>query len=63
MAARKLGQKVSEELSDVRLLLETAAHNINVVIRQNGPDDALGTALELAEQATSALRRIKQALG
>jgi hypothetical protein len=63
MAPRKLSQKVIEEMGDARLLLETAAHNLNVAIRQNAQDDSLATALELAEQATSALRRIVQAAG
>jgi hypothetical protein len=57
---RKLSKALLEELSDTRLLLETATHNVQCLIRQQGSDDALEAALRMAEQAVAALRRIRE---
>jgi hypothetical protein len=57
-APRKLSKALLEDLSDARLLLETAAHNVQALIRQQESGDALDAALRMAEQAVSTMRRI-----
>lgn len=50
-----------EDLSDARLLLETAAHNVQAALRNPDADEvrcALETALTMAAQALAALKRV-----
>lgn len=57
---RKIPKALLEDLSDARLLLETAAHNVQSLIRKQESDEALDAALHMAEQAVSTLRRIRE---
>jgi|GEM_PF-2965461 hypothetical protein len=53
-----------EDLSDARLLLETAVHNIQACLRNPDPDEAhcaLEAALTMASQALAALQRVRAA--
>lgn len=61
--AKKLSAAMKEDLGDARVLLETAAHNVQVSLRLGEEGDGLGTALTMAEQAVAALRRVQQKLG
>jgi hypothetical protein len=60
--ARKLSAKMKEDLADARVLLETAAHNIQVALRAEQGDEGIGAALTMADQAVSALRRVQEKL-
>lgn len=59
---RKIPKALLEELSDARLLLDTAAHNVQGLIRGQGTNDAIAAALTMAEQAVSTLRRVRDNL-
>lgn len=62
-----LGAAEREQVSDARLLLESAAHNAAIVAKLKGPLDddqlqALQNAAAQAAQAAGTLRRIERAL-
>lgn len=69
MVAGPAGLSVAqrEQISDARLLLESAAHNAAIVVRAKGPFDdtqlqALQNAAAQAAQAAGTLRRVERAL-
>lgn len=64
MAALKLTIAEREQLSDCRLLLAAAEHDVQVAVRGLGADcaEALGHALEQAEQAVAGMRRVQAAV-
>lgn len=64
MAAFKLTVAEREQLSDCRLLLAAAEHDVQVAVRGLGPDcgEALEHAVEQAEQALAGLRRVRAAV-
>lgn len=57
-----MSKAMLEELSDARLLLDTAAHNVQGLIRGQETDEAIAAALTMAEQAVSTLRRVRETL-
>ncbi len=65
--AAQLNRSLREQVSDARLLLESAAHNAAIVAKLKGdldPDQlqALSNAAAQAAQAAGALRRVQRAL-
>lgn len=65
VAALRLTAAQREQLSDCRLLLSAAEHDVQLVVRGASPDadQALDQAIELADQALNALRRVRDATG
>jgi hypothetical protein len=61
-ARRKISKSNLEVLSDARLLLDTAAHNVSVVARSAIADDGFDNAIAMTEQALAALTRVRQSL-
>ncbi len=64
---KPLSNAIKEDLSDARTLLDTAAHNVQAVLRSDQADaaqaDAVTSAMSMAEQAVAALRRVQGKLG
>lgn len=63
----RLNAAQREQVSDARLLLESAAHNAAIIARLKtdlGPDElqALANAASQAAQAAGALRRVQRGL-
>lgn len=66
MSGLKLSAAAREDLSDTRLLLDTAAHNAQAALRNPDPEEgqeALDAALNQARQAVAALERVRATLG
>ncbi len=66
MTGLKLKADAREDLSDARLLLDTAAHNAQAALRNPDVEEALialEAALEEARQAAAALERVRASLG
>jgi hypothetical protein len=64
-STRHLPASAREQLSDTRLLLDTAAHNTQVALKNTDYHEALialDIALAMTEQALAALRRTRAAL-
>ena len=63
---RSFSTKQREDLGDARLILETAVHNLraatSLTIDAAEAVEALETALTMAEQTISTLRRVRDAL-
>lgn len=63
---RSFSTKQREDLGDARLILETAVHNLraatSLTIDEAEAVEALETALTMAEQTISTLRRVRDAL-
>lgn len=62
---RRFSTKAREDLGDVRLVLDTAAHNVQAAAKNPDPAEAveaLETALTMAEQAVSTMRRVRESL-
>ena len=60
--AKPLSNAAREQLSDARLLLESASHNCQAALKQTDDvDHAIATAEEMTAQALAALRRLKDA--
>lgn len=62
MPGFKLNAENREDLSDARLLLDTAAHNAQVALRNPIPEEAreaLDSALRQTQQAALALERVQ----
>jgi hypothetical protein len=58
---RPLTNAAREQLSDARLLLESASHNCQAALKQTDDvDHAIANAEEMATQALAALRRLKE---
>jgi hypothetical protein len=65
MPGLKLNASNREDLSDARLLLDTASHNAQAALRNPDPDEAqeaLDAALNQARQAAIALERVRSTL-
>ena len=64
---RGFSTKQREDLGDARLVLETAVHNLRAATSLTADPleaiEALTTALTMAEQTITTLRRVKDALG
>jgi len=62
MAKNKpLTNAAREQLSDARLLLESASHNCQAALKQTEDvDQAVATAVEMTTQALAALHRLKE---
>ncbi len=57
--------KQKEDLSDARLVLDTAIHNLRAAVTNSDPVEAviaLETALTMVEQTTSTLRRVRESI-
>jgi hypothetical protein len=66
MGTRKLTNACREDLGDARIKLDTAAHNLQVMIKNPQDEDvraALDNAVTMATQALAALRRVQGHLG
>jgi hypothetical protein len=69
--ARPLSKSALEDLSDARLLLETASHNLQALVRGKldalGPDvdadQALANAHEQVDQVAKTLARVREQRG
>jgi len=51
-----------EELSDARLVLDTAVHNLQATLKGDDARHAFTAALEMTEQVLATLRRIEKTL-
>jgi hypothetical protein len=61
---RPLTNAAREQLSDARLLLESASHNAQAALRQTmDVDQAIVSAEEMTAQALAALKRLREARG
>lgn len=66
MTGLKINEAAREDLSDARLLLDTAVHNAQAALRNPDPEEALealDAALHQARQAAAALERVRTNLG
>lgn len=64
MATFRLNQAQREDLSDARLLLDNAVHNLQATLRNPDPDeakDAFQSAMTLTQQAITAMNRVAEA--
>ncbi len=61
-AAVRLSSKQREELSDLKVVLMAAAHNVQAAVRGDEIVQAVDNALMQAEQAVVSLRRIQEQL-
>jgi hypothetical protein len=62
MARRRLTSASREDLSDARLKLDTAAHNVQAALKNPLDDEvreALANAAAMTEQALAALQRVR----
>jgi hypothetical protein len=62
---RKFNAKQREDLGDARLVLETAVHNLRAATANTDPAEALealDSALTMAEQTISTLRRVRESM-
>ncbi|MBA3936472.1 MAG: hypothetical protein H0X38_03340 [Planctomycetes bacterium] len=63
---KRLSNSDREDLGDLRIKLETAAHNIQVMLKNQDIDEirvAVGNATEMTAQALAALQRVRDHLG
>ena len=63
---KRLSATDREDLGDLRIKLETAAHNIQVMLKNQDIDEirvAVGNAAEMTAQALAALQRVRDHLG
>ncbi len=63
---KRLSNSDREDLGDLRIKLETAAHNIQVMVKNQDIDEirvAVGNAVEMTSQALAALQRVRDHLG
>lgn len=66
MSFRKLTNACREDLSDARLKLDTAAHNLQVMLKNTQDDEvreALNNAVAMTTQALAALQRVQGHVG
>jgi hypothetical protein len=58
MPERRLSKAAIEELADARLVLETASHNLNALVR--GKLEALGPDADVDQALANAHRQLEQ---
>jgi hypothetical protein len=66
MGTRKLTNACREDVGDARLKLDTAAHNLQAMLKNPQDDEvreALDNAVAMTTQALAALRRVQGHLG
>jgi hypothetical protein len=61
--AKRLSEALREELSDARLVLDTAGHNVQALLRDGDVEQSLANAIAMAEQGLAALKRVRDRLG
>ncbi len=60
--AKRLNESLREELSDARLVLDTAAHNVQALLRDGDVDQSLANAIAMTEQGLASLKRVRDRL-